>query len=135
MCSVYHKCVCTSCVDLPCSISPSSLLPPSLLPPFFFPPPPPSCLQPEDSVWYHEGPVELEQARLWITQYSIPRAVSRLELARMDRAQPSAERAAKRQDTHKQLRVGHTHTHTHIHTAQHTHTPGCMQSIVLVCIQ
>jgi U4/U6 small nuclear ribonucleoprotein PRP4 len=59
---------------------------------------------PQDSVWYHEGPSELEEARLWIAKYSVSRAKERLEASRQERLKPSSHRAAKRQETHKQLR-------------------------------
>ena len=74
-------------------------------------------------MWYHEGPPELEEARLWIAKYSVVQAKERLELARQDRSKPTALRAAKRQETHKQLRVRHGVAHT---AAVDVITTGCV---------
>ncbi|KAG8547944.1 hypothetical protein GDO81_027073 [Engystomops pustulosus] len=54
--------------------------------------------------WYHEGPNSLKAARLWIAQYSLPRAMQRLENAREYRNIPESVRTSQKQDLHKSLR-------------------------------
>ena len=56
-------------------------------------------------MWYHEGLPELLAARYWIAEYSIPRAQERLVRAREEVLKPGAEKAAKKQELHKKLRV------------------------------
>lgn len=56
------------------------------------------------TTWYHEGPENLRAARFWITQYSLPRALTRLEEERQYKAIPEASRTAQKQDLHKRLR-------------------------------
>ncbi|OXB66495.1 hypothetical protein ASZ78_011610 [Callipepla squamata] len=55
--------------------------------------------------WYHEGPRSLKTARLWLANYSLPRAVKRLEEARLLKEIPEATRTSQRQELHKSLRV------------------------------
>lgn len=31
----------------------------------------------QEGTWYHEGPIELRDARLWIANYSLPKARER----------------------------------------------------------
>lgn len=75
----------------------------------------------ENTVWYHEGPNELLVARYFITEYSMPRyfvlykyyqiffnpirARDRLEEARKEAQRPGPEKAARKQELHKKLRV------------------------------
>uniref|UniRef100_A0A8C4KVX3 Pre-mRNA splicing tri-snRNP complex factor PRPF4 n=1 Tax=Dromaius novaehollandiae TaxID=8790 RepID=A0A8C4KVX3_DRONO len=54
--------------------------------------------------WYHEGPRSLKTARLWLANYSLPRAVKRLEEARLLKEIPEATRTSQRQELHKSLR-------------------------------
>lgn len=56
-------------------------------------------------VWYHEGPPELQVSRVWIANFSLPRACERLKLARIQQARPDAEKAARTQELHKKLRA------------------------------
>ncbi|EDO43295.1 predicted protein [Nematostella vectensis] len=57
-----------------------------------------------EEVWYHEGPQELQVARTWIANYSLPRADERLKKARISHARPETEKAAKTQELHRKLR-------------------------------
>ncbi|KAF0304124.1 U4/U6 small nuclear ribonucleoprotein Prp4 [Amphibalanus amphitrite] len=61
--------------------------------------------QPRTETWYHEGPAELRQARLWIAGYSLPRAKARLAAARERLQTPEPTRNAERQQLQKQLRA------------------------------
>ncbi|XP_053229954.1 U4/U6 small nuclear ribonucleoprotein Prp4 [Podarcis raffonei] len=54
--------------------------------------------------WYHEGPNTLKTARLWIANYSLPRAMKRLEEARLLKEVPEATRTSQKQELHKSLR-------------------------------
>ena len=64
------------------------------------------CTQDEESdVWYHEGVPELLGARYWIASYSMPRARDRLRLAREEASKPGPEKAGRRQELNKKLRV------------------------------
>ncbi|KAJ7426832.1 U4/U6 small nuclear ribonucleoprotein Prp4 [Willisornis vidua] len=54
--------------------------------------------------WYHEGPRSLKTARLWLANYSLPRAAKRLEEARLLKEVPEATRTSQRQELHKSLR-------------------------------
>ncbi|KAK7880990.1 hypothetical protein WMY93_032385 [Mugilogobius chulae] len=56
--------------------------------------------------WYHEGPLSLQEARLWVAHYSLPRAMRRLENARLQRDVSDATKAMKQQELHKGLRIG-----------------------------
>ncbi|XP_031569148.1 U4/U6 small nuclear ribonucleoprotein Prp4-like [Actinia tenebrosa] len=60
--------------------------------------------QETEEVWYHEGPDELRIARIWIANYSLPRACQRLKQARIMQARPDPEKAAKTQELHRKLR-------------------------------
>ncbi|KAJ7308054.1 hypothetical protein JRQ81_008557 [Phrynocephalus forsythii] len=54
--------------------------------------------------WYHEGPNSLKTARMWIANYSLPRAMRRLEEARLMKEVPEATRTSQKQELHKSLR-------------------------------
>lgn len=54
--------------------------------------------------WYHEGPSLLQEARLWVSRYSLPRAMKRLEEARIQKDVPDATKTMKQQELHKSLR-------------------------------
>ncbi|XP_061282519.1 U4/U6 small nuclear ribonucleoprotein Prp4 isoform X2 [Bos javanicus] len=54
--------------------------------------------------WYHEGPHSLKVARLWIANYSLPRAMKRLEEARLHKEIPETTRTSQMQELHKSLR-------------------------------
>ncbi|XP_075041546.1 U4/U6 small nuclear ribonucleoprotein Prp4-like [Mixophyes fleayi] len=53
--------------------------------------------------WYHEGPNSLKAARLWIAQYSLPRALKRLGAARGQRSIPESTRTSLKQELDKSL--------------------------------
>eukprot|EP00054_Salpingoeca_dolichothecata_P004205 m.29833 g.29833 ORF g.29833 m.29833 type:complete len:523 (+) comp14416_c0_seq1:3-1571(+) len=56
-------------------------------------------------LWYHEGPDELKLARLFLAQYSIPRAKARLAQARQKRAEEDESQAGIRtQQLHATLK-------------------------------
>lgn len=57
-----------------------------------------------ETTWYHEGPDSLKEARLYIADYSIPRAKHRLCEERQLRATSESARNAERQQLHKHLR-------------------------------
>lgn len=57
----------------------------------------------QESTWYHEGPESLKRARLWIAEYSLPKARERLEEARRLRDLPSATITARTQELQKKL--------------------------------
>lgn len=60
----------------------------------------------QDNVtWYHEGAEALQQARVWLADYSLPRASSRLKREREQAATPQTQRQARTQELHKQLRT------------------------------
>ncbi|KAF6718774.1 U4/U6 small nuclear ribonucleoprotein Prp4 [Oryzias melastigma] len=59
------------------------------------------CLQ----TWYHEGSASLKEARLWMARYSLPRAVARLEAARVQKEVSEANKTIRQQELHKSLRV------------------------------
>lgn len=59
----------------------------------------------QESTWYHEGPESLKRARIWLAEYSLPRAKERLEEARRMRDLPSATQTAKTQELQKKLHV------------------------------
>ncbi|KAF5299499.1 hypothetical protein FQR65_LT01081 [Abscondita terminalis] len=59
----------------------------------------------QEGTWYHEGPESLRVSRLWIAEYSLPRAKARLDEARLMRDVPDANRTAKRQEIQKKLQV------------------------------
>ncbi|KPJ18787.1 U4/U6 small nuclear ribonucleoprotein Prp4 [Papilio machaon] len=54
-----------------------------------------------EGTWYHEGPPELRDARLWIARYSLPRAKQRLMKAREDLKLPGSVRAAAKQESQR----------------------------------
>lgn len=63
-----------------------------------------------ETTWYHEGPESLKRARLWLAEYSLPRAKARLEEARHSRDLPSATQTAKTQELQKKLHVLSIHS-------------------------
>ncbi|XP_041968755.1 U4/U6 small nuclear ribonucleoprotein Prp4 isoform X2 [Aricia agestis] len=54
-----------------------------------------------EGTWYHEGPPELREARLWIARYSLPRAKLRLAAAREELQLPGSVRAAAKQESQR----------------------------------
>ncbi|XP_063390832.1 U4/U6 small nuclear ribonucleoprotein Prp4 isoform X1 [Cydia fagiglandana] len=54
-----------------------------------------------EGTWYHEGPKELREARLWIAKYSLPRAKARLNKARAELQLAGSVRAACKQDAQR----------------------------------
>lgn len=57
----------------------------------------------QEATWYHEGPETLRIARLWLADYSLPRARERLERARDALEVPSATRAGRMVEMQKKL--------------------------------
>ncbi|KAG7273915.1 hypothetical protein CRUP_009171 [Coryphaenoides rupestris] len=53
--------------------------------------------------WYHEGPTTLREARLWLAKYSLPRAVKRLDEARVQKDVSESTRAVRQQELHKNM--------------------------------
>lgn len=51
-----------------------------------------------EGTWYHEGPMDLREARLWIANFSLPRAKIRLTKAREEMKLAGSVRAATKQD-------------------------------------
>jgi U4/U6 small nuclear ribonucleoprotein PRP4 len=58
-----------------------------------------------ETTWYHEGPESLRIARLWIANYSLPRAKARIEEARKMTDLPTATKTAKKQEIQKKLQI------------------------------
>lgn len=54
-----------------------------------------------EGTWYHEGPPELREARLWIARYSLPKAKLRLCQAREDLKLSGSVRAAAKQESQR----------------------------------
>ncbi|KAK4304526.1 hypothetical protein Pmani_023519 [Petrolisthes manimaculis] len=59
--------------------------------------------RPEET-WYHEGPESLKEARMFLVNYSIPRARARLKREHLENMVPEATRTAKRQEVQNKLR-------------------------------
>lgn len=59
----------------------------------------------ENVTWYHEGSESLKEARIWIAQYSIPRAKERIRKQKENKQLSSAQRNAKIQDLFKRVRA------------------------------
>ncbi|KAK0099074.1 hypothetical protein PV326_008388 [Microctonus aethiopoides] len=59
----------------------------------------------QENTWYHEGPESLQIARMWIANYSLPRAKSRLDKSREELELPGATRTARRQELLKKLQA------------------------------
>lgn len=59
----------------------------------------------QESTWYHEGPMALRTARLWIAVYSLPRAQKRIEEAKMRAQQSDTSRTARRNEVHKKIQA------------------------------
>ncbi|KAH8319468.1 hypothetical protein KR067_010723 [Drosophila pandora] len=57
----------------------------------------------QEATWYHEGPDTLRIARLWLADYSLPRARDRLMRARDALEVPSATRAGRMVEMQKKL--------------------------------
>ncbi|XP_064116998.1 U4/U6 small nuclear ribonucleoprotein Prp4-like [Macrobrachium nipponense] len=58
-----------------------------------------------EETWYHEGPKELRDARMFLVNFSIPRARARLKQEHLDNQIPEATRTAKRQEIQNKLRA------------------------------
>lgn len=56
-----------------------------------------------ETTWYHEGPDSLRVARLWIANYSLPRAKLRLEEAKRAAELSTPSKTAKLQEIQKRL--------------------------------
>ncbi|XP_053611900.1 U4/U6 small nuclear ribonucleoprotein Prp4 [Plodia interpunctella] len=54
-----------------------------------------------EGTWYHEGPPELREARLWIARYSLPKAKERLTKAREELKLAGSVRAAAKQESQR----------------------------------
>lgn len=54
-----------------------------------------------EGTWYHEGPPDLREARLWIARYSLPKAKERLTKAREDLKLAGSVRAAAKQESQR----------------------------------
>lgn len=59
----------------------------------------------QETTWYHEGPETLKIARLWIAEYSLPRAKARLEEARKMIDISAATKTAKMQEMQKRIQA------------------------------
>uniref|UniRef100_A0A0N5AG67 WD_REPEATS_REGION domain-containing protein n=1 Tax=Syphacia muris TaxID=451379 RepID=A0A0N5AG67_9BILA len=57
--------------------------------------------QNDTSTWYHRGPASLRDARVYIADYSLPRAKKRLDKTREDAAKPAHIRAVAIQEMHR----------------------------------
>ncbi|XP_033122534.1 U4/U6 small nuclear ribonucleoprotein Prp4-like [Anneissia japonica] len=57
-----------------------------------------------NKTWYHEGPQSLKSARMWIAEYSLPRAQKRIAESRLAVKIPETVRHAKKQELHNRLR-------------------------------
>ncbi|KAG5867940.1 hypothetical protein JTB14_037001 [Gonioctena quinquepunctata] len=64
----------------------------------------------QETTWYHEGPESLRIARLWIAEYSLPRAKARLEEARRMTDIPAATKTAKTQELQKKIQAMSIHS-------------------------
>ncbi|XP_050389042.1 U4/U6 small nuclear ribonucleoprotein Prp4 [Patella vulgata] len=58
----------------------------------------------ENVTWYHEGSESLKEARLWIGNYSIPRAKERVGKQKEEKNIPTTQLNAKLQELHKRIR-------------------------------
>ncbi|CAH0730682.1 unnamed protein product, partial [Brenthis ino] len=54
-----------------------------------------------EGTWYHEGPPDLRDARIWIARYSLPRAKQRLTKAREELQLAGSVRAAAKQESQR----------------------------------
>lgn len=61
--------------------------------------------QDTSQTWYHEGSEALRLARLWIADYSLPRAKDRLEAARQLQDVPSATKASRIVELQKKIQA------------------------------
>ncbi|XP_039269538.2 U4/U6 small nuclear ribonucleoprotein Prp4-like [Styela clava] len=57
------------------------------------------------TTWYHEGPESLKAARMWIADFSIPRAKARLQKAREQQEQSTTQKHARVQEIHRHMRA------------------------------
>ncbi|XP_046385616.1 U4/U6 small nuclear ribonucleoprotein Prp4 [Ischnura elegans] len=64
----------------------------------------------QETTWYHEGPPALRISRMWIAEYSLPRAKARLAEARAEREVGEATRTARRQELQKRLQALSIHS-------------------------
>lgn len=58
----------------------------------------------DNITWYHEGPQSLKEARLWIAQYSIPRAKERIKKQKAEKLLPTTQKTAEVQHLQKRIR-------------------------------
>ncbi len=58
----------------------------------------------EETTWYHEGPVALQQAREWTASYSLPRAKERIAWLKKEAEVPESVRMARNQEVQKRLK-------------------------------
>ncbi|CAG0885840.1 unnamed protein product [Cyprideis torosa] len=63
----------------------------------------PSVPTDENITWYHEGPPQLKDARIWLARYSFPRAKHRIAAELEERKVAPAIRNAQRQELQKKL--------------------------------
>ena len=59
----------------------------------------------DETTWYHEGPPSLKEARIWLAQFSLPRAKMRIARLKEDMAAPEATRMARKQEIQKRLKA------------------------------
>lgn len=59
----------------------------------------------DNVTWYHEGSDSLKHARLWLANYSLPRAAERLRMAKEAKNEPTALKNAKKQEVQKKIRA------------------------------
>ncbi|KAF7283852.1 U4-U6 small nuclear riboprotein factor 60K isoform X1 [Rhynchophorus ferrugineus] len=64
----------------------------------------------QEQTWYHEGPDSLRIARMWIAEYSLPRAKQRLEDARRFIELPATTKTARSQELQKKLQQMSIHS-------------------------
>lgn len=60
--------------------------------------------QRSEETWYHEGPETLKEARMFVLNFSIPRARARLKNEHLENQIPEATRTARRQEVQNKLR-------------------------------
>lgn len=57
------------------------------------------------TTWYHEGPDSLKKARIWIADYSIPRAKERLHKAKLKQDETATQKHARVHEVHRHMRA------------------------------
>lgn len=72
-------------------------------------------VRPEET-WFHEGPSTLKDARMYLVQYSLPKAKARLKKEQLEKSVPEPTITAKKQEMQSKLRsfqmVGSQNAHT-----------------------